>query len=165
MRRTLLWLLLLASAVKLKCFWFWRFRWRTKKFYHRRVQRQRSSALEFQNLTFLSDLLNMRMGKSTTHLGAESRLKIKLEYFSNCFPSDMNDVKNPSSENDTDVELIGIFAKKWKKVKIFERRFKLELWHRIWIFNFKLFQNWKRNLEIILKEPNRIMQDNRMLDR
>ena len=24
----------------------------------------------------------------------------------------MNDVKNPSSENDTDVELIGIFAKK-----------------------------------------------------
>ena len=51
----------------------------------------------------------------------------------------MNDVKNPSSENDTDVELIGIFAK-MVKVKIFERRFKLELWRRIWIFNFKLFQ-------------------------
>ena len=29
----------------------------------------------------------------------------------------MNDVKNPSSENDTDVELIGIFAKKWWKWK------------------------------------------------
>ena len=54
----------------------------------------------------------MRMRKGYyPHLGAESRLKIKLEYFKNCFPSDMNDVKNPSSENDTDVELIGSSAK------------------------------------------------------
>ena len=53
----------------------------------------------------------MRMRKMYPHLGAESRLKIKLEYFYHCFPSDMNDVKNSSSENDTDVELIGSFAK------------------------------------------------------
>ena len=51
----------------------------------------------------------------------------------------MNDVKNPSSENDTDVELIGTSAKNDENEKNFERRFKLELWRRIWIFNLELF--------------------------
>ena len=76
----------------------------------------------------------------------------------------MNDVKNSSSENDTDVELIGSSAKNDENEKF---------WAPIQIrtlapnLNFQfgtVLKSWIGS-EIILKEPNRIMQDNRMLDR
>lgn len=76
----------------------------------------------------------------------------------------MNDVKNSSSENDTDVELIGSFAKNdenknfWAPIQIRTLAPNLN-------FQFgTVLKSWIGS-EIILKEPNRIMQDNRMLDR
>ena len=76
----------------------------------------------------------------------------------------MNDVKNASSENDTDVELIGSSAKNdenenfWAPIQIRTLAPNLN-------FQFgTVLKSWIGS-EIILKEPNRIMQDNRMLDR
>ena len=76
----------------------------------------------------------------------------------------MNDVKNRSSENDTDVELIGSSAKNdenenfWAPIQIRTLAPNLN-------FQFgTVLKSWIGS-EIILKEPNRIMQDNRMLDR
>lgn len=76
----------------------------------------------------------------------------------------MNDVKNSSSENDTDVELIGSSAKNdenenfWAPIQIRTLAPNLN-------FQFgTVLKSWIGS-EIILKEPNRIMQDNRMLDR
>ena len=76
----------------------------------------------------------------------------------------MNDVKNRSSENETDVELIGSSAKNdenenfWAPIQIRTLAPNLN-------FQFgTVLKSWIGS-EIILKEPNRIMQDNRMLDR
>ena len=76
----------------------------------------------------------------------------------------MNDVKNASSENDTDVELIGSSAKNdenenfWAPIQIRTLAPNMN-------FQFgTVLKSWIGS-EIILKEPNRIMQDNLMLDR